>query len=92
MCDAVVELDSNFCLTEHSKALAAMLLKSSNIQGSDQSLEFEACASMFFQQACTILKHPKTYASKAAPIFSMLTLDDMGVLVYVCVRVWVCVL
>lgn len=33
MCDAVVELDSNFCLTEHSKALAAMLLKSSNIQG-----------------------------------------------------------
>jgi hypothetical protein len=68
MCDAVVELDSNFCLTEHSKALAAMLLKSSNIQGSDQSLEFEACASMFFQQACTILNHLKTYASKAAPI------------------------
>lgn len=33
MCDAVVELDSNFCLTEHSKALAAVLLKSSNIQG-----------------------------------------------------------
>lgn len=33
MCDAVVELDSNFCLTEHSSALAAMLLKSNNISG-----------------------------------------------------------
>jgi len=33
MCDAVVELDESFCLRNHSKALAAMLLKSSDLQG-----------------------------------------------------------
>ena len=33
MCDAVVELDERFELLEHSKALAAMLLKSSNLAG-----------------------------------------------------------
>ena len=33
MCDVVVELDHNFCLTEHSNSLAAMLLKSNNISG-----------------------------------------------------------
>ena len=33
-CDAVVELDSDFCLLSHSKALAALLLRSNNLAGS----------------------------------------------------------
>ena len=33
-CDAVVELDSDFCLLSHSKALAALLLRSGNLAGS----------------------------------------------------------
>ena len=33
-CDAVVELDSDFCLLSHSKALAALLLRSGNFAGS----------------------------------------------------------